>query len=247
MDFFELRRHVVPVTGVPAQDDVRANDPVREYEGAVRHELAGSRVLRSVRSQRRTVNGECPRLRQQAQQVRRGGRETDQHGAVVGRGDAELLGLLFATRDGPGVQHRIDELRVGRGRFRIDEPAHAGDEICGHERVAVRPAQSVAQREAVFESVRGHGPVFSGGRHGRAIGTDRGQAFEHVAQDIERAIGPRELRVERVRLRAIAPPQDGGIEVGGYGAPGLRRVAGLVRAAVAAAATREHQHRCTDR
>ena len=58
--FIELRRGVVPVVRVPAQDDVRTDDPVRQHEGAVRHELARTRVLRAVRSQRGPCTGNVP-------------------------------------------------------------------------------------------------------------------------------------------------------------------------------------------
>ena len=45
------------------------------------------------------------------------------------------------------------------------EDTDAGDIVSCLERVAVRPAQSFAQREAVFEAIRGHGPACRGGRH----------------------------------------------------------------------------------
>ena len=121
--------------------------------------------------------------------------------------DAETLGRLLAADDRGGVQHRLEHLRVGRRRGRIDQATQAGDEIGGAQRIAVRPAQVLAQVERVFEAIRTDGPGFRRGRHGTAVGTDGGQPLEQVAQDVERGIGAGALRVERVGFGPVAAPQ----------------------------------------
>ena len=220
----DARGGVVPVVRVSRGDHVRAHHPVLEHERAVRHELAGPRVLRAVLRQRRAVHGEGARMREDAEQVRRRVRELDHDGAVVRRGHANRVRRLLAGHDGRGVQHGLEDLCVRRGRGRIDEPAHAGDEIGRPHGIAVRPAQPVAQPERVLEAVRAHRPRLGRRRHHCAVRTDGGQAFEQVTLDVERCVGAAALRVERVGLGPVAPAQRRGVgRDHGLGRVGRRR------------------------
>ena len=222
---------VVPVVAVALGDDLRADHPVAQYEPAVRHQAARARVLRAVLCERRPVHRERARLRQQPEQVWRRVDEPDHHGAVVRRADAERVGRLLAAHDGRSVHYRLEHLCIGRGRGRIHQPSHARHELGRADRIAVRPAQSIAQPERVLETVGTDGPRLSGRGHGTAVRAHRGQALEQVAEDVERRIGTRTLRVERLGLRAVAATQGG--RVGGHRGLRVGRGAGRRLAATA--------------
>jgi len=79
---------------------------------------------------------------------------------------------------------------------RIDQPPHTDDEIAGHQRVTIRPAQPLTEPEPVFTAISGDRPRFRGRGHGLAIAADGGQTLEQIADDVERGIRACALRVE---------------------------------------------------
>jgi hypothetical protein len=202
---------VVPVVRVAPQDHVRAKDPVLEDESPVRDELAGARIFRAIGRERGAVHRERRRLGKQTQQVRGRGDELDAQRHGVGSADAERIGLHFARRNGGRVHDGLDGLRIRRAGRRIDEPTQASDVIGRRDRIAVRPAQAWTQLENVFETVWRNRPGLRRRWYGAAVRPDGRQALEHIPQDIEGCIGASELRVQRVGLGPVAPPQHRGV------------------------------------
>ena len=169
--------------------------------------MAGSRVLRAVLPHRRQVHRERDRQGQQRRQ-RGAAVEREHHRARVRRGHAQRARRQRAGLHRLRVVQRIEQLAERRGRHRRERAAEAGHDLRGVERLAIAPAQAVAQHERPAAAVGRHRPALRHARHqppARVLGD---QPFVEVAQHVAAGDFLAAVRVERARLRAVAALQD---------------------------------------
>jgi hypothetical protein len=163
------------------------------------------------------VHGKGGGVRQQRRQIGRRVAQADAQGFSVQRLHAEPRGRQPAGADRLGTVDRRQQLGVGRARGRVGAAAQAGGEILGAERIAVGPAHPGPQVEDVVQPIGAGVPALGGGGRGLAVGIEPGQALVEIAQEIGGADALGAMRIERLRLRAVAQPQHRGCLAGGDG------------------------------
>ena len=145
----------------------------------------------------------------EAEEVRRRSFEFDDEGVVVGRFHAQLVHVFFvAFGDFLGIFDRVEEKAVvaaGRG---INRALPAVDEVVRGERGAVAPFGVVAQVEGVGFAVCGDFPFFGDAGDEVAARVFADEAFKEVAQDVRFRHTLCGLRVDGLRLAAVAAAQD---------------------------------------
>ena len=218
----------VPVVGVLLQHDLVLVLPAVEQERAVGGEGAGVRAVGvAVLLHEVGARGRGQRRGGEAEEV--GGRavEPDDERLVVGRGDAEFLGLLRGLADGGAVLDDVVDLAEAGAD---EEPLEGGDEIAGDDRLAVGPVR-LAQMEGVGHAVgarppsspppparspsRASGPAGRRSRSARTGGWSRcgraGRGCRGRSRPAGRRSAPSARRPEgRRRSRGRRPDGDGG-------------------------------------
>ncbi len=147
-------------------------------------------------------------MRQYGEEIRGRVRELHQQRCGIdslhsqGRGGRQTRGDRLRTL------HGRQQLRVLRAGPRVHQTTPRGREVFGNQGFAIRPARQLSQVKSIANAVSGDRALIGGGQHRRAIRAYFGQAFIQVAQDGECRLGARTVRVETLRLRAVAAAQD---------------------------------------
>ena len=146
---------------------------------------------------------------QEAEEVRCRPFEFGDKGVVVGRFHAQLVHVFFvAFGDFLGVFDRVEEEAVVTAGLRVNGALPAIDEVVCGERGAVAPFGVVAQVEGVGFAVCGDFPCFGDAGNEVAARVFANEAFKEVAQDVRFRHALCGLRVNAVRLAAVAAAQD---------------------------------------
>ncbi len=146
------------------------------------------------------MNGKGARVRQQADQVGRSLREPQHEGFIVRRLGPEHGDREVAGDDGRRVLNTRQHLCIERRGLRVDEPPHAGHEVIGGNRLAVRPAQLVAKMKCINKAIVRHIPGLGRGRSQLAGRRKSDKALAEIAQDIGGLGAARLVRVEGFRV-----------------------------------------------
>ena len=201
-----LQRHALGVeeARIPAQFHHRLRPPVMERERAVGNhdtgfrpavasgldDMPGNRIAGGVDE---ALGEERERLRQLHHQFVVAG------GASAQRSQWRGAGVHF--RGAPNRVHEVGEARRG---VWIQQTAEGIHEIRRGERVAVRPLAVAPQLERPSEAVPAHAPTGRGAGHDGAAGVEGGEAHEEIVQDGLFEAQVVAVRVQRLRLAAVA-------------------------------------------
>ena len=183
--------------------------PVVEFERAVADEVFRARPFFAVFFDggfgRRVGGG----VGDEAEEVWRRSFEFGDEGVVVARFYAQLADVFFvAFGDFLRVFDGVEEEAVvaaGRG---VNGALPAIDEVVRGERAAIAPFGVVAQVEGIGFAVCGDFPFFGDAGDEVAARVFADEAFKEVTQDVRFRHAFCGLRVEAVRLAAVAAAQD---------------------------------------
>ena len=206
-DFVQFDRVFVPVLVGFDGDELGVGLPAVEFERAVADDVFRTRPFFAVFFDGGFGCGVSGGVGDEAEEVRRRSFEFGDEGVVVGRFHAQLVHVFFvAFGDFLGIFDRVEEEAVvaaGRG---INRALPAVDEVVRGERAAVAPF-GVAQVEGVSFAVCGDFPFFGDAGDEVAARVFADEAFKEVAQDVGFRHAFCGLRVNAVRLAAVAPAQ----------------------------------------
>src|SRR5690606_16235703 len=99
-------------------------------------------------------------MRQYAEKIRRGGDQSDLHGVLVRRGDAQGCRRQFTLLHGARVDDGKQRGGVMRSGGRRDGAPQTGDKVGRNQWVAITPARVAAQMESVRQAVGTDVPTF---------------------------------------------------------------------------------------
>ena len=187
----------VPVIGIGAQRDARADQVFLQREGAVTDQVFRSHPVVPVTLDGRTVDRVEIVLYQQFEQVGRRCIEVYGQRVGVGRRHAERVGRLVPECNIQRVEDGGERLRVARAGPGVYFAAPGIDEVLGRQRCAVGPARLRPQMKHPRQAIRALLPGDGGAGYGLAIDAQCGEALEQVVKHALRGNIGGQLRIER--------------------------------------------------
>ncbi len=204
-----LQDHVISrvIVGVALQGDRRARLPVDQPESAVGDQKAGLDEGRTVFGQRGGVHRIGRAVSQQTEEIGCWIRQPDLYRAVVERLDPECIDRQLSGQNLGRVFDRHQHPRMNASSSRVDRAPEAEHEVPGGNRLAIRPTSVFTQVEGVTQAIAADVPAPRRAWHQTAVRRGRDQTLEQVAQDIgcRHTLGA--VRIQRLRLLAVASVQ----------------------------------------
>ena len=164
--------------------DMGVRDEFGELVGAVRHHVSGLDEILAELFHRGLMHGQTGLVGQQFEEVWRCLFEADLERLVVDGLDADILDLALALVGLLGSGDRVQDVGVFCTGRRVHDATIGIHEVGSFHRVAVRPFDAIAKREAIGLAVVADFPLLGLSGDGLALGVVGDQTLEHVAQDM---------------------------------------------------------------